>query len=67
MVGAGFIGLEAVEALLKLGLEVHLVEKLPSAGHRLAASHGNGGHTCCGREERCETSPCSTGGSCCHG
>lgn len=29
VVGAGFIGLEAVEALLKLGLEVHLVEKLP--------------------------------------
>ncbi len=28
VVGAGFIGLEAVEALLKAGLEVHLVEKL---------------------------------------
>lgn len=27
--GAGFIGLETAEALLKLGLEVHLVEKLP--------------------------------------
>lgn len=26
VIGAGFIGLEAVEALLKLGLEVHLVE-----------------------------------------
>jgi putative FmdB family regulatory protein len=22
------------------------------------------GATCCGREERCETPPCSTGGSC---
>jgi putative FmdB family regulatory protein len=22
------------------------------------------GHTCCGREERCETPPCSSGGSC---
>ncbi len=22
------------------------------------------GHTCCGREERCETPPCSTGGAC---
>jgi NADPH-dependent 2,4-dienoyl-CoA reductase/sulfur reductase-like enzyme/rhodanese-related sulfurtransferase len=29
VVGAGFIGLEIVEALVKLGLEVHLVEKLP--------------------------------------
>src|SRR5450830_1485136 len=29
VVGGGFIGLEAVEALLNLGLEVHLVEKLP--------------------------------------
>jgi len=22
------------------------------------------GHTCCGREERCETPPCSRGGTC---
>ena len=22
------------------------------------------GHTCCGREERCDTSPCSVGGTC---
>jgi putative FmdB family regulatory protein len=22
------------------------------------------GHTCCGREERCETPPCSAGGEC---
>ena len=29
VVGAGFIGLEAVEAMLALGLRVHLVEKLP--------------------------------------
>lgn len=29
VVGAGFIGLEAVEALLRLGLESHLVEMLP--------------------------------------
>ena len=24
------------------------------------------GHTCCGREERCSTPPCSTGDPCCH-
>lgn len=29
VVGAGFIGLEAVEAFLRLGLETHLVEMLP--------------------------------------
>jgi NADPH-dependent 2,4-dienoyl-CoA reductase/sulfur reductase-like enzyme/rhodanese-related sulfurtransferase len=29
VVGGGFIGLEAAEALLKIGMEVHLVEKLP--------------------------------------
>jgi putative FmdB family regulatory protein len=25
------------------------------------------GHTCCGREERCDTPPCSAGGGCCRG
>ncbi len=25
------------------------------------------GHTCCGREERCATPPCSEGGACRHG
>jgi putative FmdB family regulatory protein len=25
------------------------------------------GQTCCGRTERCETPPCSSGKSCCHG
>jgi putative FmdB family regulatory protein len=24
------------------------------------------GHTCCGREERCSTPPCSSGGACRH-
>jgi putative FmdB family regulatory protein len=24
------------------------------------------GHTCCGRDERCDAPPCSTGGSCRH-
>lgn len=24
------------------------------------------GKTCCGREERCDSSPCSPGGTCCH-
>jgi putative FmdB family regulatory protein len=25
---------------------------------------GSAGHTCCGQEERCDTPPCSSGGSC---
>jgi len=25
---------------------------------------GQAGHTCCGREERCATPPCSQGGTC---
>ncbi|MGQ9493079.1 MAG: FmdB family zinc ribbon protein [Anaerolineae bacterium] len=32
---------------------------LVSTGERRQA-----GHTCCGREERCERPPCSDGGSC---
>jgi putative FmdB family regulatory protein len=24
------------------------------------------GHTCCGRDERCDAPPCSTGGACRH-
>jgi putative FmdB family regulatory protein len=27
-------------------------------------SHRELGHTCCGREERCQTPPCSSGGTC---
>ncbi len=38
--------------------------RLPSAGH-MARLSGSSSHTCCGREERCETSPCgSQGGDC---
>jgi len=28
------------------------------------SSPSKGGHTCCGQEERCDTPPCSSGGSC---
>jgi putative FmdB family regulatory protein len=41
------------------------VSRILSAGsftlHRTQSAHG---HTCCGREERCETPPCSDGDSC---
>ena len=41
------------------------MEKLLSApGAILTGSSTPEGTTCCGREERCETPPCSTVGSC---
>jgi len=42
-----------------------LTEKLFSASHVLSSeSPRQPGHTCCGREERCDTPPCSGGGPC---
>jgi putative FmdB family regulatory protein len=31
-----------------------------------AATARPAGHTCCGRDERCDAPPCSTGGPCRH-
>lgn len=43
------------------------IERLPSAA-RMVSAHRTQGSTCCGREERCETPPCSSGGGgCCGG
>ncbi len=43
-------------------LEMERIISTPSfVGRSTAATPG---HTCCGREERCETPPCSTGGAC---
>lgn len=39
------------------------LRKMPSAGHTHRAS-STPGHTCCGREERCDKPPCSSGESC---
>ena len=42
-----------------------LTDRLFSAPHVLnGESRRPAGHTCCGREERCDTPPCSGGGSC---
>jgi putative FmdB family regulatory protein len=43
-----------------------LTEKLVSAPNflRRTGSERAAGRTCCGREERCETPPCSAGGGC---
>ncbi len=42
-----------------------LVEKLLSVAHVVSGrSARQPGHTCCGREERCDTSPCSAGEPC---
>jgi putative FmdB family regulatory protein len=40
------------------------LEKIISVSHALKTEKRAHGHTCCGREERCSTPPCSTGGVC---
>jgi putative FmdB family regulatory protein len=40
------------------------LEKMLSVSHSLKSEKRSPGHTCCGREERCSTPPCSTGGTC---
>jgi len=41
------------------------MEKIISAASFLEGGlNRTPGNTCCGREERCETPPCSTGGGC---
>jgi len=41
--------------------------RLFSAPHVLSSeARRPAGHTCCGREERCSTPPCSDGGTCRH-
>jgi putative FmdB family regulatory protein len=42
-----------------------LTDKLFSTPYVLSSeSRRQPGHTCCGREERCDTPPCSGGGTC---
>lgn len=41
-----------------------LLEKLLSVPHVMMGQRRPAGRTCCGREERCETPPCSEGGAC---
>ncbi|UCE51773.1 MAG: zinc ribbon domain-containing protein [Desulfobacterales bacterium] len=41
------------------------LERLMSAASFVGAVHKRpAGHTCCGRQKRCETPPCSAGGAC---
>ena len=40
------------------------MEKLISAPSLIKDGTGSPGTTCCGRDERCETPACSTGGAC---
>jgi len=40
------------------------LEKLPSAFHTMKMSGGGGDTTCCGRDSRCDTPPCSTDDVC---
>jgi putative FmdB family regulatory protein len=40
------------------------LERLLSTFSVLRAAPGNEGGTCCGREERCDSPPCSSDGTC---
>lgn len=40
------------------------LEKIISISHSLKGEKRPSGHTCCGREERCSTPPCSTESGC---
>jgi len=40
------------------------VEKMITSSYLLKMESGGGGLTCCGRETRCETPPCSVEGTC---
>jgi putative FmdB family regulatory protein len=40
------------------------LEKMISVSHSLKGEKRATGHTCCGKEERCFTPPCSTGSGC---
>ena len=40
------------------------IEKLVSASYMIRMDAPAPGSTCCGRSERCETPPCSTGDTC---
>lgn len=42
--------------------ELERIMSSPSLLHE--AAERDPGHTCCGREERCETPPCSSGDGC---
>jgi len=45
-----------------------LSEKLLSAAHVTSGrATPEGGRTCCGREERCDSAPCAAEGACCRG
>jgi len=64
---------EQVELLVRSGMSVppacpncgnSLLEKLLSAPHVMTGKRRPAGRTCCGREERCETPPCSEGMMC---
>ncbi len=44
----------------------HDLERLVSVPSVLKESLHHSGTTCCGRTERCEKPPCSSGEGCCH-
>jgi putative FmdB family regulatory protein len=57
-------GLSAVNNLVCSVCGSHNLEKLMSAPSLIKNNTAVPGPTCCGREERCESPPCSTGERC---
>jgi len=58
-------GIETGEAITCQDCGSLEMEKIMSAPSFLShATDRNPGHTCCGREERCEAPPCSSEGAC---
>jgi putative FmdB family regulatory protein len=64
---------EQVEILVRSGMNASpvcpncgsaLLEKLFSVPHVMMGQSRPAGRTCCGREERCGTPPCSIGDTC---
>jgi len=53
---------EKIQCKICGGSEMNRI--LSAASFSLQSARRMPGHTCCGREERCETPPCSSGGSC---
>ncbi|MFH1485587.1 MAG: hypothetical protein ABIH46_05915, partial [Chloroflexota bacterium] len=55
---------DARSALRCLKCGSNNLKRLFSAPHLMRATPQRHGTTCCGREERCEKPPCSTGDTC---
>jgi putative FmdB family regulatory protein len=59
------VGGESAEDICCNNCDSQKMSRILSAASFLTnKANSNTGHTCCGQEERCDTPPCSSGGSC---